>query len=105
MNGVAGPASMDVQLNPLDSESALNGPPPESSREEAHPPQNVYPEDSMVTKAEKFERHGLTSEELGVEHPPAKRLKFDVNKNDEAPPVCNGEVRERQRGVAPIRLE
>lgn len=104
MNEVDGPSSMDVQLNPLDPESALKAPPPESLREEAHPPQTPYPEDSTVTKAEKFERHGLASEELGVEHPPAKRLKLDVE-NDEAPPVRNNQVRERQKGVAPIKLE
>jgi len=104
MNGVHNPSSMDVQINPLNPESTLKAPPPESLREEAHPPQTPYLEDSAVTKAEKFERHGLASEELGVEHPPAKRLKLDVE-NDEAPAAPNGQVRERQKGVAPIKLE
>lgn len=104
MNGVDGPSSMDVQLNPLNPESALKAPPPESLRKEAHPPQTPYLEDSAVTKAEKFERHGLASAELGVEHPPAKRLKLDVQ-SDEAPAVSDGQVRERRKGVAPIKLE
>ena len=104
MNGVDEQSSLDVQLNPLRPESALKAPSPESLREEAHPPQEPYPEDSTVTKAEKFERHGLSSEELGVEHPPAKRLKLDVD-DDNASPVPNGQVRERQKGVAPIKLE
>lgn len=103
MHGVEVPPSMDVQLNPLNPESALKPPPPESLREEAHPPQTPYPEDSSVTKAEKFERHGLASEESRVEHPPAKRLKLDVD--EEASPVLNGPTRERQKGVAPIKLE
>lgn len=103
MHGIEDPPCMDVPLNPLDPESALKPPPPESLREEAHPPQNPYPEDSSVTKAEKFERHGLVSEESRVEHPPAKRLKLDVD-NEEASPVLSG-PRERQKGVAPIKLE
>ena len=104
MHGVDDPSSVDVQLNPLNPESTLKGPPPASLREEAHPPQIPYPEDSTLTKAEKFERHGLPSEALGIDHPPAKRLKLDDG-HDDAAPVGNGPVRERQKGVAPVKLE
>ncbi len=96
---------IEVPVNPLDSVSPLKAPPLEPGREEAHPPQAPYPEDSSVTKAEKFERHGVATRELGAEgfeQSPAKRIKLDGD-NGEVSTVSNADAPERQKGVAPIK--
>ena len=54
-------------------------------------------EDSAVTKAEKFERHGITD---GVEESPSKRRKVDPEGGTQGPTRS-----ERQNGVAPIKTE
>ena len=62
-----------------------------------HPQQNPMTEDSAVTKAEKFERHGMAD---GVEESSSKRRKLD-SENGNRGPIQS----ERQRGVAPIKKE
>ena len=96
-----------LPANPLDSESTLIPPPPEPLREEAHPPQAPLEEDSSVTKAEKFERHGLGARELaGEDHvqSPAKRIKLDGVQAGPAT-ASNSDSYERQKGTAPIKAE
>lgn len=100
-------AAIEAQVNPIDGSSYLKTPPPTSEREGAHPPQLPHPNDSTTTKAEKFERHGLASEELRPENfdeSPAKRIKLELGPV-EVEAADNGAVRERRKGVAPIKAE
>ncbi len=62
-----------------------------------HPQQSPTAEDSAVTKAEKFERHGIAD---GVEGSPLKRRKLDSENGSQGPTRS-----ERQKGVAPIKKE
>ena len=63
-----------------------------------HPQQISTAEDSAVTKAEKFERHGIAG---GVEDSPTtKRRKLDSDNGAQGPTRS-----ERQKGVAPIKIE
>ena len=62
-----------------------------------HPQQGITAEDSAVTKAEKFERHGIAH---GVEESPSKRRKIDAENGTQNPSQS-----ERQKGVAPIKKE
>ena len=62
-----------------------------------HPQQSPMTEDSAVTKAEKFERHGIAD---GVEESSSKRRKLDSEKGNRGPIQS-----ERQKGVAPIKKE
>ncbi len=98
-----------MQVNPLDPDSSLKAPPPEPEREEAHPPQDTYPEDSFVTKAEKFERHGLASEDLGSDGvnqpPPPKRLKLALNEEQATTVLDEFHTEKRQKGIAPVKPE
>lgn len=56
-------------------------------------------DDAAVTKAEKYERHGVAD---GVETSPSKRRKLDMTlANEEQGPTRS----ERQKGVAPIKSE
>ena len=107
MHEVEDPNGIDKQVNPMDNNSSLKAPGPDSIPEEAHPAQSPFVEDSAVTKAEKFERHGLASEKPsaeGVEEPRAKRIKLDVEE-ERIYTVESGGIRERQKGVAPVKLE
>lgn len=64
-----------------------------------HPQQIPMTEDSAVTKAEKFERHGIAD---GVEESSStyKRRKLDSDTGNRGPTQS-----ERQKGVAPIKKE
>lgn len=70
---------------------------PHSLDKTVHPQQVQMAEDSAVTKAEKFERHGLAD---GVEESSSKRRKLD-SENGNRGPIQS----ERQKGVAPIKKE
>ena len=62
-----------------------------------HPQQIPMTEDSAVTRAEKFERHGVAD---GVEESSSKRRKLD-SENGNRGPIQS----ERRKGVAPIKKE
>lgn len=62
-----------------------------------HPQQVPMAEDSAVSKAEKFERHGIAD---GVEISQSKRRKLDSEDGSQGPTRS-----ERQKGVAPIKVE
>lgn len=62
-----------------------------------HPQQLPTAEDSAVTKAEKFERHGIAD---NVEESPSKRRRLD-SENGAQGPIGS----ERQKGVVPIKKE
>ena len=66
-----------------------------------HPQAEVAPEDSAVTKAEKFERHAAADD---FEESSAKRVKLDVG-DDVGSREEPATRRERQKGVAPIKAE
>lgn len=92
--------------NPLDPSTTLVPPPLDTQLEEAHPPQPPLPEDSAVTKAEKFERHGQikqTSCTDDIEAPAAKRVKVHDDASSSEPPSINGSG--RVKGVVPIKAE
>ncbi|KAL8761505.1 MAG: hypothetical protein Q9184_002384 [Pyrenodesmia sp. 2 TL-2023] len=96
----------DVQvhdMNPLESLQPLKSPANALNIDrEAHPQQDVFAEDSAVTKAEKLERHGGPDNDL--HQSPTKRIKInplDIQGADE-----NGVTKsERRKGVAPIKSE
>ncbi|MCJ1391850.1 tRNA-dihydrouridine synthase 3 [Xylographa bjoerkii] len=93
--------SDDPQLpsNPLDSAAPLHYPPPSPTTQNAHPQAVPLEEDSAVTRAEKFERHGDASVSESDE-PSSKRIKLDVE-----PDVKLSVPAERQKGVVPIKAE
>ena len=85
-----------IQPNPLEPTTALIPEPVRGNTESLiHPQAEVAPEDSAVTKAEKFERHAAIDD---FEESSAKRVKLDIG-DDIAT------RRERQKGVAPIKAE
>lgn len=114
--------------NPLEPATHLEEPSgPSSLDRSVHPQQAQNAEDSAVTKAEKYERHGV---EVEVEEPsvkgmklenatkleerdfhdakgdvdesPSKRIKLENSTNNEE----QGPTRsERQKGIAPIKRE
>ena len=88
--------------NPLEPTTALI---PEPVRGESdsliHPQAEVAPEDSTVTKAEKFERHAAADD---FEASSAKRVKLDIG-DDHDGSNATATRRERQKGVAPIKAE
>lgn len=96
---------VSTPVNPLEPSSLLKEPPPEPLREEAHPPQPPLPEDSAVTKAEKYERHGLEAEPStdDLDNPPSKRVKLD----GEFQSGVKGQSRvgERIKGIAQVKPE
>ena len=84
--------------NPLEPAIKLeNFSNPELLDKTVHPQQVPTAEDSAVTKAEKFERHGIAN---GVEESPSKRIKLEVENG-----VQRSTRSERQKGVAPIKVE
>lgn len=91
-------SSGDPPPNPLDPAIQL-----EESSNTNMLDKTVYPQqvptavDSAVTKAEKFERHGMAD---GVEASPSKRRKLDSKNGTQGPTGS-----ERQKGVAPIKTE
>ena len=94
----------EIPCNPLDPDGSLKAPSTEPSLHEiSHPPQLPQVEDSAVTKAEKFERHGLLAGDDVTELPPSKRVKLDSDHsfNSGHGPTTS----ERQKGIAPIKAE
>lgn len=91
--------SQSDSANPVSPESSLKINHEEGALEKsaAHPQKEQKDEDSAVTKAEKFERHGPSDE---FEESPAKRVKLDNDLEHSAPTSS-----ERQKGVAPIKPE
>ncbi len=83
--------------NPLEPNSELEEPSATSAvNSTVHPQTDQITEDSAVTKAEKYERHGIAD---SVEESPSKRRRLD-------PRVEDGPTKsERQKGVAPIKAE
>ena len=97
---------VDPPPNPLEPAIGLQEPSELTSVKKVAHPQDVHAaEDSAVTKAEKYERHGVAD---GIEQSPSKRRKLgthlkdeDVLKDEDARPTPT----ERQKGVAPIKAE
>lgn len=90
----------DLPPNPLDPVEKLKDPSLSNSADKSvHPQQIPSLEDSAVTKAEKYERHGAEAFE---EESPSKRIKMERTHNDEGQGLTKSE---RQKGVAPIKSE
>lgn len=69
------PDGGNLPPNPLEPAAQLKDPTQSSSSDKSvHPQQAQNAEDSAVTKAEKYERHGA---EVAVEEPPAKGIKLE----------------------------
>ena len=84
--------------NPLEPAVELvESPNPRMLDKTVHPQQIPMTGDSAVTKAEKFERHGIAD---GLEESSSKRRKLD-SENGNRGPIQS----ERQKGVAPIKKE
>lgn len=86
--------------NPLNPEQSLKRPLNGEQKEEAHPPQPIFPEDSAVTKAEKIERNGLSSDTPEASERPPKRVKVD-EEGTEAPK----DSRDKVKGIALVKSE
>ena len=92
------PSNGDPPPNPLEPAVGLmESSTPHLLDKTVHPQQIPMTEDSAVTKAEKFERHGIAD---GVEESSSKRRKLD-SENVNRGPIQS----ERQKGVAPIKKE
>ena len=90
----------DQPPNPLEPDVKLKEPSVSSLADKtAHPQDLQMAEDSAVTKAEKYERHGFIN---GVEESPSKRRKLDPSQEDEDVVPTKSE---RVKGVAPIKTE
>lgn len=88
--------------NPLEPTTPLIPEPVRGNTESLiHPQAEVAPEDSAVTKAEKFERHAAADD---FEESSAKRVKLDIG-DDLDGSEQTATRRERQKGVAPIKAE
>lgn len=93
-------SNADAPPNPLEPAIKLRDPSNSGLVDQnIHPLQVSAVEDSAVTKAEKFERHGSTDAD-GVEESPSKRRKI-ISENETQRPTRS----ERQKGVAPIKPE
>ena len=98
MSGMEYSSSSDPPCNPLEPAIKLEDPSTSDVVDQKlHPQQLPMAEDSAVTKAEKFERHGIPN---GVEESPSKRRKVDPGIGTQGPTRS-----ERQKGVAPIKTE
>jgi hypothetical protein len=88
--------------NPLEPIQPLKRPLEVEQKEEAHPPQPIFDEDSAVTKAEKVERNGTNGDAatLVSSEPASKRAKLD--QPEEVPKV---DARDRVKGVASVKAE
>lgn len=85
--------------NPLNPSADLDSSMPDAVDTEVHPQQVLLAEDSAVSKAEKYERHGITD---GVEETPSKRRKVKSSVDGEDQAVTKSE---RRKGVASIKAE
>ena len=93
-------SNADAPPNPLEPAVKLKEPPNSGLIDQiVHPQQAPADEDSAVTRAEKFERHGIADAD-DIEESPSKRRKL-VSENETQRPTQS----ERQKGVAPIRSE
>ena len=90
----------NAPLNPLDPAAELEQPSNIDCVESiVHPQKDQMIEDSAVTKAEKYERHGTADE---VKESPAKRRKLDATTHvEEDLPTSS----ERRKAVASIKPE
>ena len=86
--------------NPLEPAVKLEEPSESSLADKAAHLQGIQTaEDSAITKAEKYDKHGV---ENGVEESSTKRRKLDHNQgNEDVEPTKS----ERVKGVAPIKPE
>ena len=93
----------ETPANPLEPAVALVGPQDPSAgnltEKRAHPQDVQMAGDSAVTKAEKYERHGIGSVVAGS---PSKKRKLE---NQEKNGNHGLSQIERQKGVAPIKPE
>ena len=91
-----------LDSNPLEPTTSLLPNSAVGQREALVHPQNlVAPEDSAVTKAEKYERHAATDQ---FEESQPKRVKLDLAPDENV----DGQTHtghERRKGVAPIKAE
>lgn len=88
-----------LEVNPLEPTTTLQpGLSSADVEQQVHPQKEVAPEDSAVTKAEKYERH--VAPEIAEGSSP-KRVKLDSAPDANSTPA----PRERQKGVAPIKAE
>lgn len=92
----------ELPPNPLMPEVKLEAPgPAQSQAENSNPQQLPHELDSVVTKAEIIERHGVTDD---VDKSPSKRIKLEHS--DAVEERSNGLSKsERQKGIAPIKAE
>ena len=95
-----GQKSGDEPSNPLRPLEKLHEPSNVSSIDSTvHPQKDQFLEDSAVTKAEKYERHGPLEDVKEIQ---AKRRRIDgYVAGDEQRPTKS----ERKKGVAPIKAE
>ena len=91
-----------LESNPLEpTTSLISSSVPSQLEALVHPQNFVAPEDSAVTKAEKYERHAATEQ---FEEPCPKRVKLDLGPEENG----HGQTHtgsERRKGVAPIKAE
>lgn len=111
----------DQVPNPLHPEKPLKRPLEEEQKEEAHPPQPIFPEDSAITKAEKVERNGAKAKNGSSssaeatqrtqkedadrdleDGPAAKRVKREFHENGKDSKV---DTREKIKGIALVKSE
>ena len=86
--------------NPLEPAVRLENPSSSSLVDETAHPQSIQTaEDSAITRAEKYERHGVGNE---AEESPTKRRKLDHGPGNEDGGLTKSE---RVKGVAPIKPE
>ena len=92
----------DLVLNPVDPSTSLkHDVNSETTTKIVHPQQTQFEEDSAVTKAEKYERHGDIHD---IDETPTKRIKLDPNTDldRKKQALLNSE---RRKGVAPVKAE
>ena len=90
--------ALEASLNPLEPALKLDDHAKFDGLGQAvHPQRPILPEDSAVTKAEKYERHGAPNE---VQESPSKRRKLETQPENQNPTRS-----ERIKGVAPIKPE
>ena len=90
----------ETSANPLEPAVTLVGPQDGNVTEKrAHPQDIQMAEDSAVTKAEKYERHGIESV---VAESPSKKRKLENQQENGNHTLSQSE---RHKGVAPIKPE
>lgn len=92
-DSASNPVNPSGTLDPLSTTRSVD--------RDVHPQQTEFEEDSAVTKAEKYERHGDAN---GVDESPSKRIKLDPTPASERQNLAPSQS-ERKRGVAPVKAE